>query len=316
MRIANLPTAVSNVAAGFILAFYTWEWKHRVFWPDVLALGLISAILYCAGMILNDAFDADVDAIERPSRPIPSGKITRRAAFTVGFGLIALSIALLIAMLIAAGTLRDSSISIFIVLALAIAILMYNYVLKNTWLAPAAMGSCRFLNILLGASFGFIVEFNGDSIDFNQQVLSYAVFVGMYVVGITVFARGEQRAAQSRSKLVLGSAIIVGALIAISVLPFLPHVGTTPVRSISQTKTAFVTLVVLISLPIVRRLWFAVRSAEQAAIGAAIVTSISSLIFLDAAVCFLARPAEPVYAMLIALLIVPLMLLRRLSKQT
>ena len=31
-------------------------------------------------MVLNDVFDAEVDAREQPDRPIPSGRVSRRAA--------------------------------------------------------------------------------------------------------------------------------------------------------------------------------------------------------------------------------------------
>ena len=38
---------------------------------------------------LNDFFDAEVDAVERPERPIPSGRISRSTAGCVGWSLLA-----------------------------------------------------------------------------------------------------------------------------------------------------------------------------------------------------------------------------------
>ena len=45
----------------------------------------IPCIIYCAGMILNDAFDARIDAHERAQRPIPRGHVRRAHAFVAGF---------------------------------------------------------------------------------------------------------------------------------------------------------------------------------------------------------------------------------------
>src|SRR5262245_66249752 len=58
------------------------------------ALLLASACAYAGGMALNDACDAPLDARERPERPIPSGRISRTAAFGIAAILLALSIGL------------------------------------------------------------------------------------------------------------------------------------------------------------------------------------------------------------------------------
>ena len=46
--------------------------------------GLVAAssCLYLAGMALNDYADREVDAVERPGRPIPSGRVS--PAFALG----------------------------------------------------------------------------------------------------------------------------------------------------------------------------------------------------------------------------------------
>ena len=48
--------------------------------------GLVAAssCLYLAGMALNDYADRDVDAVERPGRPIPSGRVTPGLRARVG----------------------------------------------------------------------------------------------------------------------------------------------------------------------------------------------------------------------------------------
>ena len=46
--------------------------------PRTAGLVASSSCLYLAGMALNDYADRDVDAVERPGRPIPSGPRHRR----------------------------------------------------------------------------------------------------------------------------------------------------------------------------------------------------------------------------------------------
>jgi hypothetical protein len=75
-------------------------------------------------------------------------------------------------------------------------------------------------------------------------------------------------------------------------------------------------MLAIIVFPVVQRLIVAVRTATPQAVGPAIGTSLTSLIFLDAAVCFLVRPDQPLYAGAVALLIIPVMILRRFSAQT
>ena len=68
MRAANVFTAASNVIAGFLLVQRDWQPVG-----PLLLLILASVCLYEAGMMLNDVFDAELDAVERPERPIPVG---------------------------------------------------------------------------------------------------------------------------------------------------------------------------------------------------------------------------------------------------
>lgn len=66
-RVSNLPTVWTNALAGAALAGGE-PWQAAML-PLLLALSLF----YVGGMYLNDAFDRDIDARERPARPIPAG---------------------------------------------------------------------------------------------------------------------------------------------------------------------------------------------------------------------------------------------------
>ena len=80
-RVSNLPTVWTNTLTGIVLAGGSVADAPTV--PLVLALSLF----YVAGMYLNDAYDAEVDARERPERPIPAGQVGAETVFAVGFGL-------------------------------------------------------------------------------------------------------------------------------------------------------------------------------------------------------------------------------------
>lgn len=312
-RIANLPTTVSNIAAGYCLGAIGTDLNHEDFWQQFISLTMISCCLYSAGMILNDAFDADIDAIERPNRPIPAGEISRSTALMTGFALLLIPIAVFVPMEIAWK--NGPGIGTIVAIVLAFAIVAYNRILKKTALAPLVMGLCRTLNIILGASFGMTILWSPTRIEFNQPLFAYAILIGIYIASVTAFARGEAADYPNRKRLAAAAFAITGSLGAIASLPFFIKAHGDSLRSI-QPSIRYVLIVTLIGLPIIRRLWIVTRTLAAADIGAAIVTSLSSLIFLDAAVCFLARPTEPIYAMLVASLIVPVMLLRRVSSQT
>lgn len=164
-RVSNLPTVVSNALAGLILAGAPAE-----------GLPLVLAALvpfYLGGMYLNDAFDAEVDARERPGRPIPSGTATRQAVFAAGFVLMGLGLAVTVG----AGAEPAG-------LALFAAILVYDAVHKHTVLAPVIMGVCRLLCYVSAA-----VMLSGQ-LD-RPALIVGAAGLFAHVVGLTYAARRE-----------------------------------------------------------------------------------------------------------------------------
>ncbi|UUU28279.1 SCO3242 family prenyltransferase [Streptomyces sp. DSM 40750] len=102
-----------------------------------------SVCLYWAGMALNDYADATIDAVERPERPVPSGRVPRRTALAVAGALTAGGLALAAA----SGGRR----SLLGALPLAGAVWAYDLKLKSTPAGPAAMATARALDVLAGA---------------------------------------------------------------------------------------------------------------------------------------------------------------------
>lgn len=138
-RLVRAPAALSvpgDVIAGAVAA-------GRPSGPRTLAAVGSSVCLYWAGMALNDYADATVDAVERPQRPIPSGRVPRRTALAVAGGLTAAGLGLATA----AGGRR----SLLGALSLTAVVWAYDLKLKSTPAGPAAMAAARTLNVLNGA---------------------------------------------------------------------------------------------------------------------------------------------------------------------
>lgn len=109
-------------------------------------LAAASVCLYWAGMAANDWADRDLDAVERPERPIPSGRVSPRTALGLAAGLTAAGVGLAAW----AGGRRGLATAV----PLAATVWAYDVKAKNTAAGPAVMAACRGLDVLLGASTG------------------------------------------------------------------------------------------------------------------------------------------------------------------
>ena len=91
VRLPNVFSAVADILLGFFLAA---AFATAVNW-FALPLAIAASIcLYWSGMVLNDFFDAEIDAQQRPNRPIPSGRIKLRTVWGFGFSLLLSGVAL------------------------------------------------------------------------------------------------------------------------------------------------------------------------------------------------------------------------------
>ncbi len=146
-------------------------------WP--LWAGIAAAALFImAGMALNDVADKDVDARERPDRPIPSGAIPLGAAWALSLGMMALGLGLLAA---------AHPLSAVFGLALCAAIFAYNFLLKGGPLGPAAMGLCRALNLLTGMS----LAWDALPVSWPRGLLLALFSLWSYIALVTYLARDE-----------------------------------------------------------------------------------------------------------------------------
>jgi hypothetical protein len=175
-RVSNLPTVWTNVLAGVVLAGGHPE-------PRLLIL-LWSALssFYVGGMFLNDAFDRELDARERPERPIPSGQIGAAEVYAFGYALLAAGILLLAAEAFFFGG-RRSWAPVGAGGLLAGAIVLYDAWHKGNPLSPLLMALCRMLVYVIAA---LVVTPRLEA-----PVLGAAVALVAYLVGLTAVAKQE-----------------------------------------------------------------------------------------------------------------------------
>lgn len=94
-------------------------------------------------MALNDWADRAEDAVDRPHRPLPSGRIHPAAALAAAGALTAAGLAL---------AARAGGPSLAVAAPLAVTVWAYDLGLKRTPAGPAAMATARGLDVLLGAT--------------------------------------------------------------------------------------------------------------------------------------------------------------------
>lgn len=152
-------------------------------------LPVASACLYLGGMALNDYADRHLDAVERPERPIPSGRVTPRGALGVGTALTAAGVA-------AAG-LAGGRRALAVAVPLAACVWTYDLVAKDHPTGPFIMAACRGLDVLLGATPGHL-----------RSALPAAAGLAAHTLGVTVLSRGEVHGTTTR----VAGGVAVGTL--------------------------------------------------------------------------------------------------------
>lgn len=178
-RVSNLPTVVTNALAGVGAASLGGATLRP--WP-IVAAPLGAACLYLAGMALNDLADRRHDAVDRPQRPIPSGRISPRAALGMVIGGFVAGLAVLATTGLAALAWGG---------ALVIAIVAYDLLHKRFAGAAIIMGLCRALVYPLS-----IAAVTARFIPTGAELVWGAWLAGVmwaYIVAVTVVAQAEAR---------------------------------------------------------------------------------------------------------------------------
>lgn len=283
MRPANIITAIADILCGFaisgsIISFFTAEkFNYEVMQLSNLGWLLLSTIgLYGGGVVFNDFFDADLDKVERPERPIPSGLVSKSEVAIFASLLLLIGIGCAFQVNIWSG---------FIALIIAGLATLYDAVSKHhVFFGPLNMGTCRGGNLLLGIS------------AIPIAIINYwflALIPLIYISAITLISRGEVHGGK-KLNLLIGMALY--AQVILSILAFAFWNGNYFFYAIL--------FLILFAYTIGKPLWNAIKKdGNPKSIMLAVKKGVISIIILDATVSSVF--IGPAYA-LVMLLLMPL----------
>ncbi|HXW06768.1 MAG TPA: UbiA-like protein EboC [Vicinamibacterales bacterium] len=249
LRPPNVVTALADVLAGFSIAGL----QDAAELPWLL---VATACLYGGGVVLNDVFDRHLDAVERPERPLPSGRVRVSTAAALGAGLLTGGV-------LSASAAGRSPAQI----AAAIAVLVVVY---DAWgkhqaaIGPVNMGLCRALNLLLGVSAVPAAL---------ATAWPLAAIPLVYIGAVTGLSRGEVHGGGRRAA---GMALI-SLCIALLAL-------TSVTLAVSGGSLAGLALVVVLGWRVVPPFWTAYREPSAGAVRHAVRTGVLSLVLVNAAI--------------------------------
>ena len=263
MRPANIITAIADIMLGFAASgsvllllppneFYVNHPQLKLlYWLVAATIGL-----YGGGVVFNDVFDADLDRVERPERPIPSGAASRLSATILGAGLLILGIA---------AAFQVSVLSGAIAVVVAVLALVYNALGKHhAIIGPLNMGACRGGNLLLGLS----------AVPAAVSVYWFLALIPIaYIAAITVISRGEVHGGDKR--------ILLGALgLYILVIASIIILMRLQQYQIIQAMPFLVLFTFLIFPPLIK----AIKTLEAQHIRLAVKAGVIALIIMDATI--------------------------------
>jgi 4-hydroxybenzoate polyprenyltransferase len=204
MRPANIVTAVADILAGVAISGFLGSevssyLDHLL---PVVCMCLATIGLYGGGVVFNDVMDAELDKVERPERPIPSGVISMTQAIVLG------SYLLLVGILAAFTVGRITG---YLALGIAVCALVYDKWGKHQAWGPINMGLCRGLNLLMGIS--MVVP-----------ALNKYWWIGLipvlYIAAVTAISRGEVHGGNTRTLRITAFcyALVYGTMLALAAM--------------------------------------------------------------------------------------------------
>ena len=174
LRVSNLPTVFSNVLVGAALGADGGDMPWEVALPCVAAV----VCFYFGGVALNDAVDVNVDRIERPERPVPSGRLSAAQAYTVAIVTFALGLGVL-------ASISPAALGMGVVLLAVIT--AYDFLHKRFPPSVFFMGAARGMVYLTAAA---AVAWPLDL----HKPLWFIGTIAAYTIAFTIVARSENKA--------------------------------------------------------------------------------------------------------------------------
>jgi 4-hydroxybenzoate polyprenyltransferase len=177
MRPPNIITAFADILAGFAAAGGVMVIAGDRILIDPAGVGwllLATFGLYGGGVVYNDVFDAELDARERPERPIPGRRISKAGASFLGSALYLFGVV---------SAFQVNQVAGWLAVVIVILTLIYDSKAKKSAVfGPLFMGLCRGGNLMLGAA---ILP------EMIQEIWYLILLPIVYISSITLVSRGE-----------------------------------------------------------------------------------------------------------------------------
>ena len=225
-----------------------------------------ASLIYAGGCTLNDAFDEDFDTRYNPERPLPSGRISRGKVWGVGVIELAFGASLLI---------LGANSSVLWILLLIVSVIAYDYLHKKWAGGFVLMGGCRLFLWLAAASAGGMSEI-------APQTWIWGLALFAYVMGISLFARGESQKQEAPARL---------AILFLFSSPLLALAGLIHWHQIDPIRQALINLTGLLVVWIVFRSIQEMRSSREGAIGVGVSRLLAGICAVDAVAVSFYLPA-------------------------
>ncbi len=265
-RISNLPTVWTNVLAAWVINATASPVLKII--PEVSALEYLDTILliylifgasliYAGGCTLNDAFDQNFDREHNPGRPLPSNSISIRQVWILGICELSTGIGLLII---------GAECQKIWVLILAGLVIFYDFIHKKWAGGILIMGLCRFFLWISAASTGGISHL-------APQTWLWGIVLTGYIIGISLFARGESKKDKSPSQY---------SILLLFGTPLLALAGLIYWNNLDPVRIFLINLVGLLAAWITFKAVIMMRGSQKGAIGKGISSLLAGICALDA----------------------------------
>jgi 4-hydroxybenzoate polyprenyltransferase len=293
VRLPNVFSAASNILPGYFIVAAADAASSFLNINIIYLAGLMtsSSLLYLAGIVFNDYFDIEIDKKERPNRPLPSGKITKRKALTIA-----------ISSVIAANvlTILINLTSFIVVVILTTIIVAYDYSLKHSTITgPITMGLARFVNMILGASLALPTFLLSTAS--SKMLLFIATSMFLYVVAIGILSKQEVSGKATNLIIISSLSIVFVDIAAIAIAGLIGIFQS----AVFANLALFTIVMVIIFRPILRGL----GNLAPIHIQNIIKNMIMSIIILDSV--FVSGIIGWTYGFATLLLIIPSLILAR-----